>query len=132
MWSRAVCIQDQKSVELLPNDGNRWNTLGVAYYRAGQWEEAITASGKSRELGAGGHEGVDLFFIAMAHWQLGKKDEARQFYDQAVEWTEQKQPDNDELASFGVEAGELLGVSEPTDGKVVVPESEEQGISNKE
>ncbi len=57
------------------------------------------------------------FFLAMAHWQLGEKDEARQWYDQAVEWMEQKQPDNDELRRFRVEAAELLGISEQPNGK---------------
>ena len=53
----------------------------------------------------------------MAHWQLGEKDEARQWYDQAVEWMEQKQPDNDELRRFRAEAAELLGISEQPNGK---------------
>ena len=57
------------------------------------------------------------FFLAMAHWQLGEKDEARQWYDQAVEWMEQKQPDNDELRRFRAEAAELLGISEQPNGK---------------
>ena len=44
----------------------------------------------------------------MAHWQLGDKDEAGQWYDRAVEWMEQNQPGNGELARFRAEAAELL------------------------
>ena len=30
------------AIELEPNNGNTWNTLGVAYFRLGDWEEAQT------------------------------------------------------------------------------------------
>ncbi len=111
----------RKAVQAAPEKATFWNTLGVAYYRAGQWEDTITALGKSRELGAAGHEGIDLFFIAMAHWQLGKKDQARLWYDKAIEWMEKKQAGTNEKDNrrFRAEATELLGVSEPTDGKEV-------------
>jgi tetratricopeptide (TPR) repeat protein len=112
----------KKAVQGAPEDGAFWNTLALAHYRAGQWEDTITASGKARELRAGGHEGIDLFFIAMAHWQLGKEEEARQWYDQAVEWMEQYEGGTNEEDNrrFRAEAAELLGISEPTDGMEVV------------
>ena len=66
-----------------PEAGSYWNTLGVAHYRAGDWKAAIEALEKSTQLRAGGDPSV-WFFLAMAHWQKGEKDQARQWYDKAV------------------------------------------------
>ncbi len=116
--ARAVELA-QKAVEAAPAEATFCNTLGVAHYRAGHWKEAIEALDKSIELGSSDQDSFDFFFLAMAHWQLGNKGEACQWYDRAVEWMEQNQPGNGELARFRAEAAELLGVSEPTDGKEV-------------
>jgi hypothetical protein len=66
------------------------------------------------ELGKGGNS-FDWYFLAMAHWQLGKKDESRKWYDQAVEWMEKNQPKNEELRRFRAEAAELLGFEKKKD-----------------
>src|SRR5439155_17525669 len=81
---RAVELA-REAVALAPQAGYIWNTLGVAHYRAGEWNAAIAALEKSMALRKGG-DSADWFFLAMAHWQLGEKDEARNWYDQAVEW----------------------------------------------
>jgi hypothetical protein len=59
------------------------------------------------ELRKGG-DSFDWFFLAMAHWQLGNQDQARQWYDQAVAWMEKNQPQNEELLRFRAEAEELI------------------------
>jgi hypothetical protein len=46
----------------------------------------------------------------MACWRLGKKEEARKWYDQAVRWMDKNLPNNAELRLFRAEAEELLGV----------------------
>jgi uncharacterized protein HemY len=102
----------KKAVESEPKSGSIWNTLGVAHYRAGDWKSAISALDKSMALRNGG-DSFDWFFLTMAHWQLGEKDEARKWYDKAVEWTDKNQPDNEELRRFRAEAAELLGITEP-------------------
>ena len=56
---------------------------------------------------------TDWFFLAMAHHQLGHKDEGRKWYDIAVSWMDKNQPQNDELRRFRAEAAELLGIKEP-------------------
>ncbi|MCF7958617.1 MAG: tetratricopeptide repeat protein [Phycisphaerae bacterium] len=114
----------EKTVQADPNEANYWNTLGVAHYRAGQWEEASTALKKTMELSKGEYDGCNLFFIAMARWQLGEKTKAHQVYGQAVEWMKQKQPDNDQLAQFRAEAAKLLGITKPKDRKEVTPGKE--------
>jgi superkiller protein 3 len=103
-----------RATELAPRDGNIWNTLGIARYRAGQWQSAIDGLNKAMELRSGG-DASDWFFLAMSHWQLGHKEEARMWFDKAVEWTDKNQPKNEELIRFRAEAAELLGITETQD-----------------
>jgi tetratricopeptide (TPR) repeat protein len=98
-----------KAIALAPKDGFIWNTLGAARYRAGNWKAAIEALDKSRELRNGG-DAFDFFFLSMAHWQQGSKDEARKWYAKSVEWMDQNAKDNDELRRFRSEAEELLEI----------------------
>ena len=109
--SRAVASA-RKAVELEPNEGKFWNTLGVAYYRAGQWRESKAALAKSRQLLGGQFESFNTFFLAMAHWRLGERGESRQWYRQAVAWMAKNQPGDEELRRFRAEAEELLGIRE--------------------
>ena len=44
----------------------------------------------------------------MSYWQLGQKDEARKWYDQAVTWMKDNKPDED-LLRVRPEADKLLG-----------------------
>jgi tetratricopeptide (TPR) repeat protein len=107
---RAVGLA-KRAVDLKPEAGTYWHTLGAALYRAGNSKEAVTALEKSMELGRGGASN-DWFFLAMAHWQLGAKEKAREWYDRAVQWMEKNQPNDEELRRFRAEAAELLGVKE--------------------
>src|SRR5262249_44377369 len=79
-----------KAVELAPKEGIYWNYLGEAHYRAGDGKAAVAALDKAVELGRGG-DAVAWFFLAMAHQKLGKPDEARRAYAQAVQWLEENQ-----------------------------------------
>jgi tetratricopeptide (TPR) repeat protein len=105
---RAAALA-QKAVELAPTDADSWNTLGAALYRAGEWNPAIAALEKSMSLRDGGNS-FDWFFLAMAYWQLDHKEEARKWFDKAVEWMEKNQPKNEELGRFRSEAAEVLGI----------------------
>jgi serine/threonine-protein kinase len=111
----------RKAVELTPDDANRRNTLALAEYRAGHWNESIAAAEQSIALSNGG--GVsDWFFLAMAHWQKGEKDTARTWFDKAVARVNRSPLKNREHLQFWKEAAELLGRPgpEPT-GKAVGP-----------
>jgi tetratricopeptide (TPR) repeat protein len=101
----------KRAVKLAPKVGGFWNTLGVAHYRAGQWQAARTALKKSMELSKGGDAG-DWFFLAMTTWQLGDKAKARSWYDRAVAWMDKKAPKDPELARFRAETAALLGIKE--------------------
>ena len=81
-----------RTSKLTPHEGYAWNTLGVAHYRAGDWKAAVTALSKSNELLGGEKLSSNAFFLAMAHWQLGNKDEARTWQKQAVQWMDKNRP----------------------------------------
>jgi tetratricopeptide (TPR) repeat protein len=98
-----------EAVRLMPQDADAWNTLGVAHYRNGQWNEAIDALNKSMERSGG--TAIDWLFLAMTHWQRGERDEARTWYDRAATWMQDQADEalTEELTRFRAEADELLG-----------------------
>jgi tetratricopeptide (TPR) repeat protein len=98
-----------KAVEVAPNDANFRNTLGVCHYRLRNWNAAIAALEKAMELSGGG-DGGDWLFLAMAHWQLGHKEEARRWYAKAVEWLDEGSRQAQDFRRFQPEAAELLGI----------------------
>ena len=117
---------------MAPMSGPYLNTLGVAQYRAGEYQAAIETLTKSMDVRSGG-DAFDWFFLAMAHGQLGNPEAARQWYDKAVAWTQTNTPDNVELRRFQAEAAALLGVTLPTDEPAPEPAAkvEEAGESSK-
>ena len=84
-------------------------------YRTGQYAEAISVLERSLAAGKGELAAFDLFFLAMAHHQLGHQREARGHHDQAVRWLEAQKdlPASyaNELATFRAEAETVLGRS---------------------
>ena len=110
----------ERAVQLMPQDTTALHTLGVAYYRNGQWNEAIVAVHGSIELA--GVSDWHALILAMAHWQRGEQDEARRWYDGVVESLKGRgnsSPD-EELERLRKEAEELLGIpktnSQQSDG----------------
>jgi tetratricopeptide (TPR) repeat protein len=65
--------------------GFYWRALGLAYYRAGEWDNAITCLEKSRALQAGLCT-CGWAALAMAHWQRGDREEAQRCYELASWW----------------------------------------------
>jgi WD40 repeat protein/serine/threonine protein kinase len=107
---RAVPLA-KRATELAPELGGYWNTLGVAQYRAGEWKASLAALQRSMDLRKGG-DGNDWFFLAMAYWQLGEKEKARQQYDRAVDWMDKNKPQDEALSRFRAEAAALLGIKD--------------------
>jgi TPR repeat protein len=108
---QSAVVLAKHAVEKPPPADGCWKTLGVAYYRLGDWNTAVAAMEKSMELRDGG-DSFDWFFLAMAHWQLGHADMAGKWYAEAVEWMKTNDPGNEELRRFRAEAAELLGIAE--------------------
>ncbi|MGO9466270.1 MAG: tetratricopeptide repeat protein [Isosphaeraceae bacterium] len=131
-WLLATCADSKfrdpqgavkyakRAVDFGPRDGNCWNTLGVAYYRAGHLEDAKNALYRSMELRNEG-DGFDWFFLALVHFKLGHKDRAREWYDRAADRLQRvpqvgfSLPLNqlNELYRFEVEAAEAIGLPKP-------------------
>jgi serine/threonine protein kinase/Flp pilus assembly protein TadD len=107
--ARAV-TEAKKAVDLSPADARYWTALGLARYRAGQWQSAVAALDRATQLRPEG-DAADFFFLAMAHAQMGDKGDAHQWYDRAVRWTERTGPRHD-LGIYRKEAATVLGIQE--------------------
>ena len=109
---RAAVDYAERATELDPNQGNFWNTLGVAYYRNGEWEKAKHALQRSMELRNNG-DSFDWFFLALVHHKQGQPEQARDWYDKAVGAYQKLQSSDRELRGFHIEAAQELGLPKP-------------------
>ncbi|HMF13901.1 MAG TPA: tetratricopeptide repeat protein, partial [Gemmataceae bacterium] len=107
---RAIALAEE-ALAMRPDDGNYWNTLGAARYRAEDWRGAVAALVKSLNLRQG-RDLSDWFFLAMAHWRLDRKETARQWFVHALDQMERTAPDDEQLKRFRAEAAALLGLPE--------------------
>lgn len=98
----------QQAVGLAPESSANWSFLGLAKFRAGDPAAAIDALQKSANLGRYSNA-EDCLILAMAHWQIGDRDQADRWYNQAMGWIEKHQPVNDPLTLLRAEAETLLG-----------------------
>ena len=101
----------RRAVELEPENANHWNNLGVAQYRAGNWQAAVEALQKADAMIDGGDR-VHRMFFAMAHWQLGDKEKARELYAQGAAWIAERRKKSGEQRRFRAEAEQLMEISE--------------------
>jgi uncharacterized protein HemY len=105
---RAVALA-RRTVEESPGGGHFWSTLGMAHYRAGDWQAAIAALDQAVKLMSGVRD-RNGFFLAMAHWQLGHRERARESFNQAVRWMETNRSPDELARRVRAEAEELLGL----------------------
>jgi tetratricopeptide (TPR) repeat protein len=100
------------------DDGFILNTLGVAQYRAGEYEQAIQTLTRSLDLNAKANGGTphpaDVAFLAIAQHQLGRTDEARRLLGELRELAMLPVlAGNAEAQSFLREAEQLIEPSIP-------------------
>jgi len=81
-----------RALELNPEIVSAVNSLGIALYRACQYREAIAALEQHLAVSPGSSDGVDLYFLAMAHHRQGRRDQARDCFDRALGWVESHKP----------------------------------------
>jgi tetratricopeptide (TPR) repeat protein/tRNA A-37 threonylcarbamoyl transferase component Bud32 len=107
--ARAVELA-KRALELTPGDPNIWNSLGMAQYRAGRWNEALVALQKSAELRQGG-TALDHFFLAMAYAQLGDNVQASLWYERGKAWLSTTRREKEsEYRRVRAETEHVLGV----------------------
>ncbi len=112
----------KQAVELADSEGNYWNTLGVAYFRIGDWDRATEAIGRSMELSKDGEgDSHDWFFLAMIQAHKNQKEKAREWYDRAVEWFHNYRQADRELYRFQIEAAQALGIPKPLPPSLPMP-----------
>ncbi len=101
----------RKATELQPQDANHWCNLGVAEYRAGNWQDSVDAFRQADVLIGGDGDRQHRFFLAMAHWQLGNQAQAHEAYEQAIAWLSENNINDGEQIRFRDEAESLLSNS---------------------
>jgi hypothetical protein len=104
--ARAIQLAEQ-AITLEPESATYWNTLGIAYFRARDWKATTHALEQAVELSGGGTS-FDHFFLAMAWWQQGDKEQAHHWYWRGNAWMEEHNPDHETLIRFRKEATALL------------------------
>ena len=108
----AIALQlAHRSREIDPAGSAYQPTLGAAHYRLGQFQEAITTLSKVTNH-IGDEKVWNYLFLAMAHWQLDNKSEARKWYDRSFELMEKSYVQDVRLYSLNAEARALFGLPE--------------------
>jgi serine/threonine protein kinase/tetratricopeptide (TPR) repeat protein len=143
-WTLVICpyeaLRDEpraveaakRGVELQPNSGNYWRTLGGAHYRAAaaepgaaDWQPAIDALEKSLQL-APGPKGANRLLLAMSHWRLATHgnagaplsaesqaehwQQAQELFREAAKWIDKNDPAGDITGRLRAEAAALLEI----------------------
>jgi serine/threonine protein kinase/WD40 repeat protein len=107
----------EKAVRLAPKTAIYRNTLGVAYYRAGRYHEAVDVLRPNVGKESDWALAYDLYFLAMSYHRLGETVRARDYFDWAVRWVamipDLKPENREELTEIRAEAEKLLGSREP-------------------
>jgi eukaryotic-like serine/threonine-protein kinase len=107
-----------------PQTGAHWGTLGLAHYRAGDWEAAVTALDRAWELKKGA-DAAECFSLAMSLWRQGKKGAARDWHRRGARWLEDNRQNLARTPGYAAilrqlqaEAEALLGPPDlPSEGK---------------
>jgi tetratricopeptide (TPR) repeat protein/tRNA A-37 threonylcarbamoyl transferase component Bud32 len=102
----------RRAIALTPAEPRHWSTLGLACYRAGDWQGAAAALEKWIQLDA--NEPASWLCLAMIRWRTGGRDEARRWYDKAVGWMAEHRSDDPEPRHLRAEAEVLLGIADAT------------------
>jgi tetratricopeptide (TPR) repeat protein len=97
-----------KAVRFAPDSAGIRNTLGVAYYRDGNFQAAIDTLHQSCKLSLGGNYN-DFYFMSMSYWKLGDHEAARLWNNRAAGWLQQSRWWDREVSRVQEEAKHLLG-----------------------
>lgn len=85
----------EEAVQIVPEMGPYWNTLGIAYYRQQEYYKAIRTLSQSINLADDGGNAFDFYYLALANHALGYSKPSRDWLEHAETWAGQ----HPELAS---------------------------------
>ncbi len=118
-WFLAMCDEPQfrdadraiqlalQARKLVPDNPRYAVGLGLAYFRAGKWEESIQAA-KDAEGLRPQPNGIDSFVLTLAYGKQGDIEHARVCYDRAAQWMQQNSPGNLDLIKLRAESAAAL------------------------
>jgi tetratricopeptide (TPR) repeat protein len=91
--ARAV----QWAKKIVANEHSPWcfHVLGLAQYRAGQFDQALQSFTKAN-VKAWRYSELNWFPLALVHHRLGHPDEARQCLDKGIQWLKREGPPSPE------------------------------------
>jgi serine/threonine protein kinase/WD40 repeat protein len=115
--TKEMLAAARKAVQLEPRSLLYQSTLGAAYYRAGQFKEAVATLQKNTHDSADNYLPFDLYFLAMSWHALKDEAKARLYYEWAERST-QMQPDADpreraQWQRLRTEAAAMFGIADP-------------------
>jgi tetratricopeptide (TPR) repeat protein len=105
----------QKAVALDPTKADYTALVGMAHYRAGEWQAAVGTLEKAIARAPARFSGHARIFLSMAHQQLGHATEAQRCYEQALPEIK-KDSSPEEFHQLRTEAAALLGIREEAMG----------------
>ena len=101
----------KKAADAKPKERACWNTLALAYLRAGRLPLAAETVKKSQALRSPGGDGSEQFVMAMISWRRGEKEAALDWYIQALDRWSTNPLAGPTMLSLRAEADRALGRS---------------------
>jgi tetratricopeptide (TPR) repeat protein len=118
---RKALRYSEQACQLWPENGDLLNTLGVTYYRSGDYQKALDVLARSAKIDALRDDisySLDLPFLAMAHQHLDHVKEAHAALQLLRERMKDPRSAQDaQVQGFLREAEELLAKPRPSNGK---------------
>jgi serine/threonine protein kinase/Tfp pilus assembly protein PilF len=118
----------RKSVNRAPQQADCWNTLGGAYFRAGDAAQAVGALQRAVDLRQGG-DAMDWMLMAASRWALGQATAARDARAKATAWLE-KNPRGrtEEVVRLQKEVEEIMSKPPKPQVRQTVQASTDSGV----
>ena len=104
---RAIVIL-QQAVKLIPGNPRYVSALGLAYFRASQWDKSLTAVRTAQSLRIF-PDATDSFVLALSLEKSGQKEQAQSTLKQAIETMDKHSPGNIEQSKLRAETNTLIG-----------------------
>jgi Flp pilus assembly protein TadD len=95
-------------IQITPDDPKYLSVLGIALCRTGDWHGAIKPLEKSETIAPGKNVAQNGLHLAMAYWQTGDKEKARDWYEKALKWMNEHPTKDEYLTRLRAEASALL------------------------